>query len=212
MNDQLRMNELENKNLFAQLKPHFIFNVLTPLQSYFINGDVIGGLKYLDNYAKLMRGFLQESRESYITIEKEVDFLKHYLFIQQQRFSNGFTYSLEIDSTLAISQLYIPTLLLQPVVENAVEHGIKNENGLKGSILIRIALDGNKVLITVTDNGKGFKNGKPFLQSGHALQIIKERLELINLKHQAGRLHIASDSDVPATTVTIELPILTSQP
>ncbi|HEX8020927.1 sensor histidine kinase [Mucilaginibacter sp.] len=212
MNDHLRMNELENKNLFAQLKPHFIFNVLTPLQSYFINGDDIGGLKYLDNYAKLMRGFLQESRESYITIEKEIDFLKHYLFIQQQRFSNGFSYSFVVDTRLVISQLYIPTLILQPIVENAVEHGVKNENGLNANMRIRFEPDDNKLLVSVMDNGKGFKNGEPFLKPNHALEIIKERLELIRLKHQVGMLHITSNGNQPGTTVTIELPLLTTQP
>ncbi|RQO64762.1 hypothetical protein DBR40_24955 [Pedobacter sp. KBW01] len=212
MNDQLRMNELENKNLFAQLKPHFIFNVLTPLQSYFINGDDIGGLKYLDNYAKLMRGFLQQSRESYITIEREINFLKHYLFIQQQRFDNGFTYSFELDDRLVISQLYIPTLILQPIVENAVEHGVKNENGLNGHIRIVAVPQGDKIRVSVIDNGSGFKKGEPFFLANHALEIIKERLELICLKHQAGSLHILSNSDTAGATVTIELPLLTTQP
>lgn len=212
MNDQLRMNELENKNLFAQLKPHFIFNVLTPLQAYFINGDDVGGLRYLDNYARLMRGFLQQSRESYITIDREIDFLKHYLFIQQQRFSNGFTWSFEVDARLSISQLYIPTLILQPVVENAIEHGVKKENGVSGNIRISIQPDGNKILISVTDDGKGFKTGEPLLKPDHALQIIKDRLELIRLKHQAGRLHIAANGHAPGITVTIELPLLTTQP
>ncbi|MBN9296280.1 MAG: histidine kinase [Filimonas sp.] len=210
MNDQLRMNELENKNLFAQLKPHFIFNVLTPLQSYFIDGDDIGGLKYLDNYAKLMRGFLQESRESYITIEKEVDFLKHYLFIQQQRFSNGFTYSFEIDPRLSLSQLFVPTLILQPIVENAVEHGVKNATGTNGSIRIKLMPDDNKVIASVIDNGDGFKNSDTSFQPNHALQIIKERLELIRLKHGAGMLRITSNGAQPGTTITIELPLLNS--
>lgn len=212
MNDQLRMNELENKNLFAQLKPHFIFNVLTPLQSYFINGDDIGGLNYLDNYAKLMRGFLQESRESYITIDKEIEFLKHYLFVQQQRFSDEFTWSFEMDNRLSISQTYIPTLILQPIVENAIEHGVKNESNGRICIRIDLGLDGKKVLVSVMDNGKGFKNGEPFLQPDHALEIIKERLELIRLKHQAGMLHIIPNSNEPGITVTIELPLLTTQP
>lgn len=212
MNDQLRMNELESKNLFAQLKPHFIFNVLTPLQSYFINGDDIGGLKYIDNYAKLMRGFLQESRESYISIAKEVDFLKHYLFIQQRRFNNSFTYSFEIDPFLNCSKYAIPTLLLQPIVENAIEHGLNKNGKTDGAVLVKIDLDGNKIKVSVMDNGIGLKPGETFLKSNHAIEIIKERLELIRIKHKTGMFNIRSNCTAPGTTVILELPLLTTQP
>ena len=212
MNDQLRMNELESKNLFAQLKPHFIFNVLTPLQSYFINGDDIGGLEYIDNYAKLMRGFLQESRESYISIAKEVDFLKHYLFVQQRRFNNSFTYSFEIDPFLNCSKYVIPTLLFQPIVENAIEHGLNKNGKTDGAVLVKIDLDGNKIKVSVMDNGIGLKPGETFLKSNHAIEIIKERLELIRIKHKTGMFNIRSNGTAPGTTVILELPLLTTQP
>ena len=212
MNDQLRMTELENKNLFAQLKPHFIFNVLTPLQSYFINGDDIGGLNYLNNYAKLMRGFLQESRESYITIEKEIDFLKHYLYVQQQRFSNSFVYSFEIDAQLSVAQLYIPTLILQPIVENAIEHGVKNNSELNGSIRIIIESVNNKLLVHIIDNGKGLEINEPALKPDHALEIIRERLELIRRRYGAGMLHITPNRSMSGTTIAVELPLLNTQP
>lgn len=212
MNDQIRMNELESRNLFDQLKPHFIFNVLTPLQSYFINGDDIGGLEYIDNYAKLMRGFLQESRESYISIAKEIDFLKHYLFVQQRRFNNSFTYYFEIAPTLNIENLYIPTLLLQPIVENAIEHGVKGEDCIEGKITIRMETKANVLLISVIDNGKGLNPGKIFLKPDHALQIIQERLELNRVKHKVGTMNIHSNSNTTGTIVMIELPLLTTQP
>ncbi|WEK70424.1 MAG: histidine kinase [Candidatus Chryseobacterium colombiense] len=210
MNDQLRVSELESKNLFAQLKPHFIFNVLTPLQSYFINGDDIGGLEYIDNYAKLMRGFLQESRESYITITKEIDFLRHYLFIQQRRFNNNFLYSFIIDPNVNASQLYIPTLILQPIVENAIEHGVNGQTD--GQIIINIKIKEKSLLISVTDNGKGIMPESVFLKPDHALEIIRERLELIRIKHTIGMLEIIPNASTPGTTVVIVLPILNTQP
>ena len=212
MNDQLRVSELESKNLFAQLKPHFIFNVLTPLQSYFINGDDIGGLEYIDNYAKLIRGFLQESRESYITITKEMDFLCHYLFVQQRRFNNNFLYSFNIDQNVNAPQLYIPTLILQPIIENAIEHGINGQGQTDGQIIINIAIKENSLLISVTDNGRGITPEGIFLKPNHALEIIRERLELIRIKYTIGMLNIVSNAPERGITVVIALPILNTQP
>lgn len=209
LNDQLRMNELESKNLFAQLKPHFIFNVLTPLQSYFINGDDIGGLKYIDNYARLMRGLLQESRESFISLEKETEFLQHYLFIQQQRFNNSFNYRIDIDAAVSTMHTFVPTLMLQPIVENAIEHGLRGNDSKNGFIWIRISQQEGMISIEIKDNGKGFPDDKPVIQPGHALEIIHERLALTRKKFQKGTMTISNNTPEPGTTVTIQLPVFT---
>jgi len=209
LNDMLRMNELESRILFSQIKPHFVFNMLTPLQSFFINGDAIGGLEYLDNFARLMRGMLNEGRESFITLEKEILFLQHYLFLQRNRFDESFDYRIEVSPVINPAKIFLPTLLLQPIVENAIEHGIKKINRKDGLIEISVENINNTLNITIRDNGVGIAPLKPIIEPNHALEIIQERIGLINKKFDRGMLIIRNNGDQPGLKVAVILPIFT---
>lgn len=200
----LHLQELEAQSLFGQLKPHFIFNILTPLQGYFIREEKIEGLNYLDSFSRLMRGLLNGIRDKYATLQSELDFIQHYLRIQQHRFNSCFQYNIVIDLSMDTGRYVVPTLLLQPIVENAVEHGI-HKNRKNGMIEIVVKETEHTIIITITDNGSGLPDGFA-LTGNHALKIISERMQLLAKIKGTGAFHIGPRPDMlPGTCVTLIL-------
>ncbi|WP_118975224.1 sensor histidine kinase [Taibaiella koreensis] len=204
LEQKLYLQELESQSLFGQLKPHFIFNILTPLQGYFIREDKINGLNYLNNFSSLMRGILNGIRDKYSTLQHEIDFIAQYLSIQQERFGYCFRYNINIAPSITAGLYVIPTLLLQPVVENAIEHGI-DKNGTSGQIDIDVSETDTTLVITVTDNGRGLPPDFA-LKENHALKIITERMSLLEKMQGTGRFTIAANTGLkPGTTATFIL-------
>ena len=204
LQQKLHLQELEAQSLFGQLKPHFIFNILTPLQGYFIREEKIEGLNYLDSFSQLMRGLLNSIRDKYAPLQSELDFLKNYLQIQEHRFGNCFQYRISTDLHLHPGKYLVPTLLLQPIVENAIEHGI-DKTRKDGEIEIRITETERMLVITITDNGAGLPPGF-VLSDNHALKIISERMQLLAKMKGTGEFHIGPRPDTqPGTCVTLIL-------
>lgn len=188
LQQKLHLRELEAQSLLGQLKPHFIFNILTPLQGFFMRGEKVRGLDYLDNFSRLMRGMLNAIRDKYAPLATEITFIKHYLEVQQERFGHCFSYHITIDPLLDAAHCIIPTLLLQPLVENAVEHGIIKTNK-DGHISVIIKDEGATIVITVKDNGRGLPQNFA-LQQNHALMIITERVQLLKMIKGKGHFSI----------------------
>lgn len=204
LEQQLHLQELEAQSLFGQLKPHFIFNVLTPLQGFFLREEKIEGLNYLDSFSRLMRGLLNGIRDKYAMLQSELDFIQHYLQIQQQRFGHCFSYSITVEPSVDTGKYKVPTLLLQPLVENAIEYGI-DKNRKNGHIVIAVTQTEKALVITVTDNGAGLPPGFA-LRGNHALSIISERLELLARIKGTGGFDIGPNPDGrPGTCVTLLL-------
>ncbi|MCH8318855.1 MAG: tetratricopeptide repeat protein, partial [Bacteroidetes bacterium] len=119
--------ELEQKLLRSQMNPHFIFNSLTSIQSFIYKHNSAEAGKYLSSFARLMRLILENSRQEYVSLEKEITTLDHYLTLQKLRFVNKFTYAIDVDPNIDIETMAIPPMLAQPFIENALEHGIRNK-------------------------------------------------------------------------------------
>lgn len=204
LQQQLHLHELEAQSLFGQLKPHFIFNVLTPLQGFFIREEKIEGLNYLDSFSRLMRGLLNGIRDKYAVLQSELEFIQHYLHIQQQRFDQCFQYRITIAPSIDAGKYKVPALLLQPLVENAIEHGI-DKNRKDGKIEIAVTETEHALVITVMDNGTGLPDGF-VLRDNHALKIISERMELLARMQGTGGFRIGPNADArPGTCVTLIL-------
>jgi hypothetical protein len=201
LKQELYLHELESQSLFGQLKPHFIFNILTPLQGYFIREEKIEGLNYLNNFSGLMRGILNSIRDKQTELKNEINFVSQYLQIQESRFNNCFSYNISLHLHRAPEQYIIPTLLLQPLVENAVEHGIIKTKK-DGRIDIVIEETENTLSITVKDNGAGLPAGFR-LKDNHALKIITERMLLLKKMKGTGQFKIFNTGDNEAGTTAI---------
>jgi tetratricopeptide (TPR) repeat protein len=176
--------ELEQKLFRSQLNPHFLFNSLTAVQNFIIRNDKMAAFDYLANFARLMRSILMSSKNELTTLEKEAEMLDDYLKLQQLRFQGKFDYSIFIDKNLDKESTYLPPMMVQPFIENAVEHGVQ-ALAYKGQIDVRFKSSGENILIEVEDNGVGLKENETPKKEGYvsmATQIIKQRIETI--KHQ----------------------------
>lgn len=179
----LEVNKLENKTLRAQLNPHFIFNALASIQKY-MNEHPELAENYLAKFGKLMREVLENSEKDYITLEDEFAMLKNYMDLEKLRVNNGFNYEFNINGNIDIEEIQIPPLLLQPVVENAIWHGIANGNA-KGNIIISTHLKEDNLIIEVENNNEesASKIKAPEENTGKrksfGLQIVRERLALL---------------------------------
>jgi len=177
--------ELESKALRAQMNPHFIFNCLNSIQSFIAVNDTRSAEKYLAEFARLIRMILDNSRESSISIAQEMETLRYYLNLERQRFNNNFNFVLEVASEVEINEIYIPSMLIQPYIENAILHGLSGmlKNGV---VLIKFERFDTKIKCTVEDNGVGrektmtLKRSSRFNYRSAGSEISRERFEVMN--------------------------------
>ena len=155
--------QLELKAIYAQLNPHFIFNALSSIQGLINKQDIKGANAYLSDFAKLMREALNNSNNEQAPLKQELSILDTYLKLEQLRF--GFKYEISIDDNINVYETDLPSLLLQPLVENAVKHGVSN-NDDRGRIDIHINKEQDDMAIAITDNGPGFSPAKLPAASG----------------------------------------------
>lgn len=145
----------ERKALRLQMNPHFIFNALDGITAFIFKNEPQKAVRYLSNFAKLMRLTLESSRESTIPLETEINILKNYLELEQLRFSSQFDYDIHCAEDLDV-YTEIPPMMIQPHVENAILHGLRPLEGRKGKVTIHFErLGGDTVRVSITDNGIG---------------------------------------------------------
>jgi len=174
-----RLN-IEQKLLQVQLNPHFIFNSIANLQSLVAAGDTKDAVRYLTAFSGLLRNVLEQSRKDFIGLDEEITTLNNYIQLQQMRFPDLFDYKFSLDKDLYPADMLIPPMLLQPFVENAIEHGFRNIN-YKGLLTISFKVENNQMIIAVDDNGTGLIDKKTHHQNKQSLAvtILKERLEVL---------------------------------
>jgi len=185
---KLRAARLQLKALRAQMNPHFIFNALNSIQEFITNQRATEAATHLAHFARLMRQSLDYSERESITLEEEIDFLNNYLALNQAlRYSEPFNYELHVDEDLEEDLITLPAMLVQPYVENALEHGIRLVK--QGHIQVLFSSpegDEETLLITIQDNGVGRQKASQQVKlrkSDHksmGTDITKHRLELLN--------------------------------
>ncbi len=216
-NDKIteKFNELEQMALKAQMNPHFIFNCLNSIQEYVINSDVEGANKYISDFSKLIRSTLDNSAKKTISVEDEIKYLTNYLTIEQYRFENKFLFNINYDTNIDLQENNIPPMLLQPYIENALRHGIKNKKEGVGLIQINILKQNNNLICEVIDNGIG-RNASQALKGktnieyqSKGMELTAKRIKLLN--RNIGNEIVIKIDDVAlpelGTKVTISIPI-----
>lgn len=181
-----QLAEFELYALRSQMNPHFVFNSLNAIQYYITKNQTELSEKYLVKFSKLIRLFFNFSREKVITLKQEVLLLKSYLEIEKMRFGDDFNFEIIVDKNLNLSKNKIPTMLLQPIVENAVNHGLFHNSG-KGLIKIELLKKTDQTFgITISDNGVGIKKAQEIKKNSikthvsKSSKILKDRITLIN--------------------------------
>ncbi|MGB0878999.1 MAG: tetratricopeptide repeat-containing sensor histidine kinase [Polaribacter sp.] len=204
---------LEQKLLQSQLNPHFVFNVLSSIQSFMLDNNTSEASNYLVKFSKLIRRILEHSRKDFIPFEEDLEIIKNYLELQQLRLNNKFDFNFEIDNHLLSNTYFIPPMLIQPFIENAVEHGVKSLKNRKGLITLHYTLKANYLELIVLDNGVGLKNRpKDSKKESLSTQIIKERLNAISIDNNSVKYKVTLMERIEETgiKVVVEIPYKTS--
>lgn len=171
--------------LQAQMNPHFIFNAINSIQGYILNKNEKDAYNYLAKFSKLIRMVLNHSQEKTIVLQQELEMLTLYVELEQLRFDNCFDFNLVVDPTINLFEVYIPTMLLQPYIENAIWHGLMNlAENKKGKLILKIELKNQLLAISIEDNGVGRDYAKGFVNRHNhksmGMKITEQRIKAIN--------------------------------
>lgn len=181
---QTQLLELEHKALRSQMNPHFIFNCLTSIQHLIVEGDGKTANDYLVKFARLIRSTLEISKDSFISLEDEENYITDYVKLEKLRFGNLFNFSISRDPQINTRETSIPNMMIQPIIENSIRHGMKNAQTSSGNIELVFAQQKDVIICTIKDNGRGrgvpakneeFKKHKSF-----GIEIINNRLSIFN--------------------------------
>ena len=186
--------ELRQNALSAMMNPHFIFNSLSAGQ-YFINSNQLEkSSEHVGKLARLVRLFLSQSSQSFISISDEIKRLKLYVELEQVRF-NDFDFELNIDPEIDILLTKIPNMIVQPFIENAILHGISGPNISNGKIELNFSLKNDIITIEVIDNGFGIDVNKPKNDNhiSKGIAIIEERLLILKQSYPEKQFSISQD-------------------
>lgn len=209
--------ETETAVLRLQMNPHFIFNSMNSISSYILQRDVETANSYLLRFSKLMRMILDLAAQPYITVGEEAELLDKYLEAEAMRLERRFDYQLDIAQGLDPDDIILPTMILQPFVENAIWHGMRQKES-QGMIKVSFALEGEEILCAVEDNGIGRKaasQNRPTHKNhvSRALEITRKRLDLLKEEHKKEASYEVIDLEDAAggalgTKVVLRLPVL----
>jgi hypothetical protein len=199
----------------AQMNPHFIFNVMNSIRNYMQNHDMKSAEKYLVSFSKLVRYTLDNSDMQVVTLEEELASLRNYVELEMQQFEEGFDFSVKVEDEIELSDYQLPSMLLQPFIENAIKHGISRIKE-KGRICISISLKDGRLLIAIEDNGIGVESSITWNdanRTGHkskGTSIIFQRIEAFNKAYskniRARILNLSSaDGHSKGTRAEVEL-------
>lgn len=213
-----RMANIEMKALRSQMNPHFIFNVLNSIQNYILKQDAINAHRLLGRFAKLIRNILEQAVHDTITVEHEIETLKLYVELECMRMNEGFEYKFEIETSELNER--IPSMLIQPFIENAIRHGLANKEADR-KLFILIKGYEKHVKFIIKDNGVGrtesvkIKTNSGIKRESLGMQITNERIELVKqVYHKEINVEIldhVSDDDISlGTEIIISIPYITN--
>jgi LytS/YehU family sensor histidine kinase len=212
------ISELTQANLRQQMNPHFIFNTLNSIQYYMYQHDKLATNNYLTKFTSLMRKVLENSQHTSVTIKDELEALNLYLELETLRFKDKFSYKITIDEDIDPLLFRVPTMLIQPYVENSICHGmIPGET--KGELKIDLTLENDHITCTIEDNGIGrdaAQKRKTMQGTNHnslGTRIISSRLDLVNKLYGTNLKTVYTDlksesGDPAGTRVEIHKPII----
>lgn len=213
-----KISQLELQGLRSQMNPHFLFNTLSSIQHFITTNETKDALRYLSKFSKLMRLIMNNSQKQVISVEEEINSLSLYLELESLRFKNKFTYKIELDENFDTKFHKMPSMLIQPYIENAILHGLLHKEGNDGQLTLRIKKEARLLICEIEDNGIGreasmkMKSRAKKEHESKGMQITKDRLEILNKKEKSNLsveiIDLKSNSEASlGTIVRIFVPI-----
>jgi ligand-binding sensor domain-containing protein/putative methionine-R-sulfoxide reductase with GAF domain len=203
INEQLA--EARLSALQAQMNPHFVFNALNSIKRMILDGDSEKASRYLSKFALMIRMTLNHSKDIFVTLDENIEYLKAYLEMEQLRFDDSFSYTIFTGANIDAGETSFPSLMIQPLVENAIWHGLLPARHEK-RIMIRFTQCDNKIACLIEDNGIGIRESEKLKQNNGAihhslgLENIKKRIKIMNEKYDTNcTLEIIDIKDVDKT-------------
>ena len=208
-----QMAEMEMKALRSQMNPHFIFNCINSIDALIQSNDKYYATVYLNKFAKLLRNILDTSKENTVLFNKDVETLTLYIELEEFRHENKFKTNFKIDNELPSSDYKVPPLIVQPFVENAILHGLRNKEENDGLLTITIKKLNDAIQYTITDNGIGRKAAGKIMQnkeSHYGMEMSNDRIKLFNKEENASvQITDLYNNNIPAgTEVKVDLNII----
>lgn len=219
LQNKQKMTESRLQSLRLQMNPHFLFNALNSIQQMILSNEEMVATRYLSKFSKLLRTILVHSDKEYVSLKEELEILNLYVELESIRFKDSFNYSIECDDEIDTDEIKLPTLLVQPFVENAIWHGLMHKEGER-LLTVKFSERDESIECIVEDNGIGRERsgetklatgqGKKHTSKGIAVSI--ERLNAMgNGNGQHGSLQITDLKDengnAKGTRVKIIFPI-----
>ncbi len=206
---QLQKLDAELKAIKSQMNPHFAFNTLKTIDYQLENNNIAEARKSLSSFAQLMRATMEQSNNEFTVIEDEVLLLENYIRLEQKAMGNPFDYSIEIDTQIDTSYERVPSIFLQPVVENAIKHGLRHKDGEK-QLQVSFALINDVLQVTVQDNGIGRAasaelNKSRNNHSSFAGNALLRRVAFLNEKAGYNKYEITTEDLTQGTRVTVRI-------
>lgn len=189
INLEKNVNQSKLKAIKSQMNPHFFYNALNTLQSFILSNEKRLAIDYLSKFSNLTRTILEMTEKDFISIAEEVKTLQLYLEIEKGRFDEDFSYAIDVSKSIDQESIKIPTMLLQPHVENAVKHGLLHKQGNK-KVTISFTIANNELHITIDDNGIGRQKSSELNEiknknhQSFATEALQNRIDLLNSYNQ----------------------------
>ncbi len=181
-----KIAESQIQSLRAQMNPHFIFNSLNSIENFMMQNEKRKASDYLHKFALLIRTILESSRNELTTVTQDMEALQLYIDLEQMRFNNKFCYQEHIEPQLLTGDYYVPSLLIQPYVENAIVHGIAHSDKTDLRLTVTATLENDFIKYTIEDNGIGRSQSADYNQQNKlhhksiGLKITEDRIKLFN--------------------------------
>lgn len=203
------------QSLRREMNPHFIFNSLNSVNQFIAQNNELEANKYLTSYSRLMRNIMENSNKDFITLTTEIDQMRRYLELEHLRFNDKFEYEIIVDSSLDTDAVFIPNMLIQPQLENAIWHGLRYKEDM-GRLSLNIQVVENRLRVIVEDNGIGLQQSaelKTRHQKQHnsrGLSNTRERIELLNKLYRLNiSMEIINKEDgETGVIVTLSFPLI----
>ena len=198
----------------SQLNPHFLFNAINTFRHEMLKGNLAEADKFLLQFSKFLRLILEGSRKDKLSLKDNVDLIENYILLEQSRQNFSFDYTIQLQKNIAVDSIFFPSNILQPIIENAIIHGIFHLQNKKGLLKINFKIAKNLLIATIEDNGIG-RAASSLLQikkhQSHALNIVQETITFLNQKYLSNAIievvdKMGEDKSPMGTKFIIQIP------
>jgi len=175
--------------LQTQMNPHFVFNALNSIKFMILDADNEKASRYLSKFALMIRMTLEHSKVTFVTLQDNIQYLKAYLEMERLRFDDGFSYQVYTDEIVDITETMLPSMMIQPLVENAIWHGLMNSSDEK-KLMISFTQHNNRVRCVIEDNGIGIQQSEKLrkehrpMHRSMGLENLRNRIRIMNEKYK----------------------------